>query len=81
MMMTGEKARKRAWLKVPDTTDTAYIAHLKERMTALVGEELDFEVTEERKMLAGFICEVNGKVYSNSVEEKLARLKKDLMRR
>ncbi len=81
MMMTGDKARKKAWLKVPDQTDTAYIDHLKERMTALVGEELDFEVTEERKMLAGFICEVNGKVYSNSVEEKLARLKKDLMRR
>jgi len=72
---------KKARLIVTDKSDAEFISYVEEKMEALLDSEIEFDVVENKKILAGFICEIDGKVYSNSVAAKLTDIKKSLLRR
>lgn len=72
---------KKARLIVTDKSDAEFISYVEEKMESLLDSEIEFDVVENKKILAGFICEIDGKVYSNSVAAKLTDIKKSLLRR
>lgn len=72
---------KKARLFVPDASDTAYVTYVEEQMEALLGRQIEFEVQSRPVILAGFICEFDGQVYSNALASKLHQIRKSLMKR
>lgn len=58
--------------------DEATIKAIRDGFSKKYGEELDFEIIEDNKILGGFIAIIDGKVYDASFSSRLHEISRQL---
>jgi F0F1-type ATP synthase delta subunit len=65
-------------LLVASPYDEATVQAIKDGFTKRFGNELDFEIVEDSKILGGFIAIIDGKVYDASYSSRLYDISRQL---
>lgn len=65
-------------LLIASPHDEATIAAIRDGFSTRFGQELDFEVVEDNKILGGFIAIIDGKVYDASYSSRLYEISRHL---
>ncbi len=69
----------RAMLQVAPGTSGETVEKICASFRALLDQEIEFSVKEKADLIGGFIAEVDGKVYDNSLSGKMQALKKTML--
>jgi F0F1-type ATP synthase delta subunit len=65
-------------LLIASPYDEATIKAIRDGFSAKFGQELDFEIVEDNKILGGFIAIIDGKVYDASFSSRLYDISRQL---
>jgi F0F1-type ATP synthase delta subunit len=58
--------------------DEATVKAIKDGFSKQYGNELDFEIVEDNKIIGGFIAIIDGKVYDASISSRLFEIGRQL---
>lgn len=65
-------------LLIASPYDETMIKAIRDGFSKQYGEELDFEIIEDNKILGGFIAIIDGKVYDASFSSRLHEISRQL---
>ena len=69
---------RKSTIIVADNITIPTFRHLCDELKKKLGKDIDFEYKIDNSIIGGFIINLDGKVYDNSIKTQLERLKKHI---
>ena len=69
---------RKSTIIVADNITITTVRYLCDELKKKLGKDIDFEYKIDNSIIGGFIINLDGKVYDNSIKTQLERLKKHI---